>query len=137
MSRSEELRICTVCGKEFVPTSSVQKMCSEACRAEQGRRQARRYNREHGKLKVCPGCGEKFHSTSTGRKYCCDACKREALLRRATQERQGARPVFRDRRPPDPPPRSKDKADWTLADICAAAREAGLTYGQYVARYGL
>ena len=76
--------------------------------------------------KICPECNTQFTSNSTGRKYCCDACKQKGKRRVGAEYRQ----------------RKKEEEKikpigMTLAEIGAAAKAEGLSYGKYVREHGL
>ena len=76
--------------------------------------------------KTCPECNTQFTSNSSGRKYCSDACwqkvkqRKEAEYRRRKKEEENRKPT-----------------GMSLAEIDAAAREEGLSYGKYVREHGL
>lgn len=72
-------------------------------------------------IKICPICGKSFKSSY--RKYCSDECSKQGQkinqlnlheTRRKIQEKNGLRKN-------------------ALRDTARAAREAGMSYGQYVA----
>ncbi len=68
--------------------------------------------------RLCLNCRKPLAAVK--QKYCCNACRLEAeSLRTITGRRK----------------RAKKKAH-AIAEINAAARSEGLTYGQYVAKYG-
>lgn len=68
--------------------------------------------------RLCGNCRKPLAVSK--RKYCCNACRLEAeSLKTITGRRK----------------RAKKKAS-ALAEINAAARSEGLSYGQYVAKYG-
>jgi ribosomal protein L20 len=68
--------------------------------------------------KYCRNCGKQ--NPPDKYIYCCTECRKEAALSRTISGRKK---------------RAKRKAH-ALAEINAAARSEGLTYGQYVAKYG-
>ncbi len=72
--------------------------------------------------KRCEFCGKEFEGEHN-RVYCCDECKK-----------QGYREKDRRKRAEN---KRKRKSNQELTDVAALAKEAGMTYGQYVARiYG-
>lgn len=73
------------------------------------------------KQKTCLVCGKSFIGL-VQQKYCCKKCATMAYNRNQ-QERQERR--------------RRKKANADLIDIARKSREEGLTYGQYVAKYGL
>lgn len=68
---------------------------------------------------TCELCGEKFLSYRSNIKYCSDACRNEA--------KKGYDSVKRQRGEVTTP-------SSTLAEINQQARDAGMSYGQYVAK---
>lgn len=68
--------------------------------------------------KYCRNCGKQ--NPPDKYIYCCTECRKEAALSRTISGRKK---------------RAKKRAA-ALAEINAAARSEGLTYGQYVAKYG-
>lgn len=106
-----EIRKCRNCGKEFNATHNAQRHCSEKCRREYTRK-----NQYKGyKTYACAWCGIVF-DTDRKRKYCCEECRLKANGR--------ARSIKKD-------------ASKTLASIIKASRDAGMSYGEYVAKMGL
>lgn len=71
------------------------------------------------RAKKCDVCGETFLTYRENVKYCSNDCRQEGHHRRAME---------RDARK-----REKEMAISTLAETNQAAREAGMSYGRYVA----
>lgn len=107
-------KICKRCGKEFTTEKNAQKFCSNRC--------CNNYHHLGAKQTefTCAYCGKQFTS-SIKKKYCSVDC-RERLYR---QERKKARK------------KPKSKNFKSLVEVAIASREAGLSYGQYVAKMGL
>ena len=74
-------------------------------------------------LKNCEICGGKFAAARRTVKYCSDVCRKEGNRRNAAE---------RSRSPYDKT--EKEKRPDRIAEINKLAREAGLSYGQYVAK---
>lgn len=72
-----------------------------------------------GDTLVCPACGEKFTASSTKQVYCSSSCRFGSKFSSLYEKKQ--RPV----------------RGCTIEEISRAARRAGLSYGDYVARVGL
>ncbi len=69
-ARAVEIKICSVCGKEFT-TSDDAKFCSRECVSESLKRQ---------EVKTCPVCGKTFsNAVSKHRKHCSPKCAAAAL----------------------------------------------------------
>lgn len=77
------------------------------------------------KIKTCPICGREF--VAERRRYCSEGCSREA---RIENQKRANREMSIKPRPVSAVPRGKPKKENSLQEI---AREAGMTYGQYVA----
>lgn len=178
-------RICVICGRSFTAHQGTQKVCSEACREEYKRRDAReRMRRKKAGIHtetVCPVCGKTFVKKQTAQKYCSHECyKKHEKQRERERERDRAEPLTerqcrvcgktfmptngkhwicsyqctlineKARRngrtiaeqlaieaaaKPAPKKEKPQRPLSPLAQICAEAREKGLSYGQYVANY--
>lgn len=70
-------------------------------------------------LKKCKCCGIEFDSTKQNRRYCSDECKKKISRERKRRKKEYV-----------------TKPNAAVIDIAVKAREAGMTYGQYVARMG-
>lgn len=128
---------CVICGKFYETQNyTVQKTCSRKCGAEYRKTNALnkpytpRMPQRLREIK-CEVCGAKFLARTGKAKYCSD-CKTESqrmkkvVLSRTYRATKGLK-------------KRQDaylKGVNALADINAKARELGLTYGQYQARYG-
>lgn len=106
-------KVCPVCGKKFERQYNAQKHCSAKCRRKY-------YSQKSVKAKYnikkyeCNWCGISFEAEQK-RKYCTEECRKYANGRG----------------------RRKSKNTASLEQIIKLANEAGLTYGQYVAKMGL
>jgi hypothetical protein len=72
-----------------------------------------------GDTLVCPVCGEKFTASSTRQVYCSSACRFGSKFSSPHEKKKRRAPGY------------------TIEEISRAARRAGLSYGDYVARVGL
>jgi predicted nucleic acid-binding Zn ribbon protein len=111
-----ESATCKECGKEFSPSCPTMIYCSKEC-ARNWHNRARAMKRKENK-RYCVVCGALL-TDYKHRRYCSEECKKKANRIK----------VFR--------PKRKAKKMASLIDISAKANEEGLTYGQYVAKYGL
>lgn len=110
---------CPWCGKEFERKQAAQKYCCAECRKKAGKHvmrqnQIRQY--KSSKLFECGWCGLMFES-KTKEEYCCEECRQKAENRK------------RNRR--------KNKNKLSIEAIALASRKEGLSYGEYVMKYGL
>ena len=71
----------------------------------------------------CGVCNKDFWTITKTKKYCSDECKKVAVARNSKRWREG---ITQKKSKPKKP-------NQDLIDIATAAREAGMTYGQYVA----
>ena len=108
---------CPLCGKKFERISGAQKFCSANCRINYNRKKSNQKYYKSVKIFECGWCGLFFQS---GKKeeYCCEECRQKGENRKRSRGR-------------------KSKNTLSLEAIAVAAHKEGLTYGQYVAKYGL
>ena len=104
---------CKACGNEFITKYNAKKYCNEKCRAKNIVRL-----KSNSKYK-CEFCGEIFTS-GRKRKYCNDNCRLKANGQRKELSIVSQK---------------IEKPKYSLAEVSKMALEAGLTYGQYVAKY--
>lgn len=122
---------CLYCGKhlKIIFREKIRKFCSDSCK-----------NKYHAQLrknktKYCLECGKKLEGGQ--RKYCCEECRYKAQLKRQQAERDQCKKPKAEENPEAKKRGRPRKHGLTLAEINARAREEGLNYGQYVAKYGL
>ena len=118
---------CPVCGKEFIKTNSKSVLCgSYNCRIEWNRVLRNKRSKETIK-RICPICGKEFEVPITsGMKFCSSKCRGK---NRSTNKKE---PVVRLVET-----RKTRKAKTSIQEISKAARDEGITYGQYVVKHGL
>lgn len=139
--RREEARIaresvkvtCPTCGKKFVSKKG-KRYCSDDCRRKaEKKRDRERYQQLKGKLSEgkivkCGCCGKEFNTKNGGSKYCSKDC-RLIMSRRVSAEynrnKRELTKAFMARR-------SETKSNGIDA-VAAAAKAAGMSYGQYKA----
>ena len=101
---------CKRCGKKFETDRNAKKFCSKQCRI---------VYTYYGKKQTeweCASCGKMFYSERK-RKYCKPDCSRQNYIK-------------------PKPDRTQTKPKHTLAELNALARSEGLSYGQYLSKYG-
>ena len=76
------------------------------------------------RILTCEMCGTDFETDKKYIKYCGDACAKEAQRRKAVERRAVAKTIKAVK--------NTIKRETTLTEIAVAAREAGMSYGQYV-----
>ena len=82
--------------------------------------------------KVCPHCGKAFETDSACRKYCYNGCSYEVNL----QSRPARQQKYKEKKEREKLTREKMEKlfrEKSIAEVDREAREAGKTYGQYVA----
>lgn len=104
---------CPVCGKMFVKDSNAKKYCSAQCRRKHNSRKPD--NLEEFK---CAWCGEEYQGTRRKR-YCSAECRLEANARAKSRTRT----------------RKKKKPVLSIEQVAVLSREAGMSYGEYVAKH--
>lgn len=76
----------------------------------------------------CVVCGKKYTAIRGNQKYCGSECEKIATLKQVEVRNKKLKVERR---------RKKKKKNQDIIDIAIAAREAGMSYGQYVAKMGL
>ena len=97
-----------------------------------------------GMMKVCEHCGKRFWASHARTIYCSDECKRikrneKALVRNKMVYQQTKSEIKKYRRSMSEVCKESDrpKPAMSILDINTEAHKEGLTYGQYVAKYGI
>lgn len=136
-----EKKICEICGKEFVPKSAVQKLCSNECRAISNSNRAKERKRliaegkyvypKHELHKVvCIECGKEFETDRRASCcYCSDECRKIAFNRQ--QRERYERDFERQKKQKAEKPKKPRKGSLMRAE--REARKKGMSYGQYKA----
>lgn len=74
------VKTCEICGREYRPKTSGQRVCSDGCRKEKARRDARLYGmaKMEEKTYTCERCGKVFFKVygKKNRKFCSESCAR-------------------------------------------------------------
>ena len=139
-NRRQEARIaresvkvtCPTCGKKFVSKKG-KKYCSDDCRKEAERKRNReRYQKLKGKLSEgkivkCGCCGKEFNTKNDGSKYCSKDCRLIMSRRISAEYNRNKRELtkaFTAR---------KVSLNGGIDAVAAAAKAAGMSYGQYKA----
>lgn len=121
MARILKPKKCITCGKEYMPNNTCQKHCSDECSKNhylEGLRE-RNKNREF----TCEWCGAKFTSDSK-KKYCCHKCAKAANNYRGKSKNK-------------PKKTERKKPMLTIEQVALLSRQEGISYGEYVKKYGL
>ena len=122
---------CLNCGDEFkYRFRSNEKFCSSEC--------CHKYHNEAKKatsIKVCEICGKKLNGFK--KKYCSDECRYKSQLERQRNKYETELKSIYSEEKTLKKKRGRPKKKISLAEINKLAREEGLNYGQYVAKYGL
>ena len=137
-----EKKVCQNCGREFMQTHYMQKLCSDECKKEH----RKKYNREQVQkrkaerqarrtARKCSECGRVFFPQRANTNTCSPKCS-NARSKRLQRQRQAAynEETYKSATVKAGKPKRKIK---TLKEITAAAAKEHLTYGQYVLKYGL
>lgn len=124
---------CAECGKIFESNVHSQKTCSPGCAAIRRKKQneeryakARAATRERNGIRICLNCGKDFVSDHALKVCCSRECQHERDKRKINENNRSIRQKSKAIR-------STEKQ---IIDINAKARALGMSYGQYVARYG-
>jgi hypothetical protein len=128
------VRECSECGRPYISNVASKLTCSKECseirrlrKVEEKNARARAATRERIGIKICLTCGKDFSPNHPSKVCCSPECQRE-------RERKLAREGWRSMgQTAARKPKSTEKQ---IIDINAKAKAMGLSYGQYVARYG-
>lgn len=129
---------CAICGKEFRPDTGREKCCSEECKREKKKADARRWWRENsGKdkfehEKICIVCGKKFTTNRSVQKCCSKECSKKW-----SNVRQAKYAGMYVKHPTTKKHGMGGENYEAIADIAIEARKNGMSYGQYVAQMHL
>lgn len=120
------MRQCKYCGKDMtIEFGNRKSFCNDEC-------YKKFYGVKKAKLVACEMCGKPL--TGQRRTYCSDECQKKSKQSERYDEYKKPQattyPVIVKKR-------GRPKKSTTLAGINELARAEGLTYGQYVGKYGL
>jgi len=105
---------CAQCGKEFTTTHPTQKYCTLECRDKAYKSRDKRLGR---RVFECEFCNKLFEADAK-RRFCTPECRRKAERKKKKQTKP-------------------KKPKLTLEQVAKLSREEGLSYGEYVKKYGL
>lgn len=131
-------KICEFCGKPFEVDEKNhdevrRKYCSYTCRCDA----RNKMNRERVKIGkqfynvTCEICGKVFSTNKSLKVTCSPECKQERHKLMVRKNNRVRREAIQNGTLPKPK-RKKQKKVETLAEVQRKAREAGMSYGQYV-----
>lgn len=124
-------KICEMCGKEFEATRKNAMYCSKRCGEKKWRMLNTDIDKKTKETAKCIVCGNEFKKLRKDHVCCSKKCSQKKY--KESTKIRGVR--YRERQKEKknaPKPESNHKR---IADIAIAARNEGLTYGQYVAKY--
>ena len=118
-------RVCIICGKEFARDGK-RLTCSPKCAREAKRRYSKKYLQEKRgaeELKVvkCPICGKEFKQIRGNQIVCSSECRKKRTRQLAKENKKTEKKK-----------RTKTVRK-SLIEIEKEAKEAGMSYGKYVA----
>ncbi len=115
----ERIKVCRECRHIFTTSVNSQMFCSAECRQKA-------YRKKKAMPRArCPVCGRIFSITDSRKKYCSAACR---LGLDDNKPRSGKCGIQE---------KALVNTCLSLDEIAKLAREAGMTYGEYVAKNGL
>lgn len=103
------IKVCIVCGKQFVPYRSSEKVCSNNCRNERLKQNRRNYEINHreerkGKRKspkkasvICLYCGKTIHSPNKNQLFCDYNCRQRMYRKNCDHKKLQKLPSLRIR----------------------------------------
>ena len=115
----ERIKVCRECRHIFTTSVNSQMFCSAECRQKA-------YRKKKAMPRArCPVCGRIFSITDTRKKYCSAACRVGLDDNKPQSGKSGIQGKV------------LVNTCLSLDEIAKLAREAGMTYGEYVAKNGL
>lgn len=100
----------------------------------------------------CPECGKIFERRGSSHRFCCIECRKKATARELTKhlyyqcvycgigfEKGRETPYCSDeckRKAEGKPPKARRKKVLSIDEVVRLAKAEGLTYGQYIVKYG-
>ena len=113
-------KICKCCGKPFETDKNSQGLCSQECRIESIKTKQKEYHmrKRLSQTQICDYCGKEFHN-GRRRQYCSNECRLAANGRGDIKQYEI----------------KKIKPKLSIGEVNKLAREEGLTYGEYCAKY--
>ena len=86
------IKVCIICGKEFIKNANNQKVCSKEC--------IKVRNSQYGKNKVltsnCLICNKEYVRSSNGQKYCSKECSFKIIREYKGENKESIKPTFYD-----------------------------------------
>ena len=134
------IKICAICGKEFEVDKSDRncdrrKYCGSQC-SERAAYERKREYAKYGKKPMfnveCQYCGKIFLTNMERKTTCSLECNYERSLIRQRENGRKRREAIRNGTLPKPKPRKQKKVA-TVEEVQKKAREAGMSYGKYMA----
>ncbi len=83
---------------------------------------------KYAAVKICERCGKTFTPRGTVDKYCSDDC-------RYAVQKERSRTYNRNYKAKKKAPKPEQKR--SIGEIALAAKKAGMSYGEYVAKFGV
>lgn len=120
-------KTCPVCMKNFTANAPGTVYCSSECR-EKATPVQRNKNQKVFPQKICPICNKVFEASSNHRKYC-NGCQKEGRTRVQLEYQRNRKMMERYS--------TKRKKRYEIEEINRKALAEHLSYGKYVAKYGL
>lgn len=121
----DEIRNCECCGKAFTPKTVKSRFCCNECLQKALRQQQKEERLKRKALMRCEECGKPLGDYHSNR-YCSKECSYEANKRK-----------LRESKPAKPKTKKQTKPKMSFAEVCKRAGAEGLSYGQYVLKYGV
>lgn len=124
---------CVECGKLFVTNKGNKVTCSKECSDirkkkynDEKNAKAREATRERLGIRICVICGNEFAPNQPAKVCCSPECQRVRDRQRVRESNHSIK--LRNKK--------VKSTEQQINDINAKAKAMGLSYGQYVARYG-
>lgn len=134
------IKICVICNKPFEVDDldrnrNRRRFCGIDC-AEKGAYQRKKEYAKNGKDRSrdvkCEICGKIFRTSYSQKVTCGPDCKKERSRRLAYDWNRARREAIQNGTRPKPERKKQNKVE-TIEEVQRKAREAGMTYGKYMA----
>lgn len=127
MTNVGDLIKCPVCGREFLLDRPNRRYCSKECASK-----SYKYVKRGAQVKICEFCGKEYTAKNANRKYCSGECNRKVC---AIRRKEGIRSCRVKEEKAEKGAHTKINLEVDRIEVLA--ERENLSYGQYVAKYGL
>ena len=132
------LKVCEVCGKEFETENENKVCCNKLCASTRWRRMHPEKCRKNIEPNIgkCIICGKDFEKKRKDHKCCSEECRNEYEKKKVKERYERYKEKQQQEQLKEAVRLAKKGENHdAIADIAIRARNLGMSYGQYVAKY--